>query len=343
MSAIRQAKNLPAALDGYLNAPAKSPLHPIIEEDLEWLARRDNHHIISFTDDNYPPLLKELRDPPCLLFALGKAEVARLPCLAVVGARKSSREGIRNAHSFATALGQRGLCIASGLAYGIDAAAHQAALRLRQPTVAVIGTGIDIVYPPAHRALAEEISEAGLIISTFARRTKPLRHHFPQRNAIISGISLGVLVVEAGEHSGALITARTAGEQGREVFALPGSIHSPCSKGCNRLIRDGAKLVESCQDILAEIEPLFKSHQRVLKTETEQAISAEEKIDSSQLSDMAQQLLSSIGYHPTHPDQLAQETDIGVANINGALSELELIGLIERENGLYRRTGAPVA
>ena len=322
---------LPAALDKYFSSPTQSPLHPIIEEDLAWLAKSSDHHIICFNDDNYPPLLKELRDSPCLLFAVGKGEVAKIPSFAIVGARKASREGIYNARSFATALAECGLVITSGLAYGIDAAAHQAALKRKLPTIAVIGTGIDLVYPTAHTKLAREISESGLIVSIFPRGAKPLRPHFPQRNAIISGISLGTLVVEAGERSGALITARTAAEQGREVFALPGSIHSLGSRGSNRLIRDGAKLVEKHEDILVEIEPLFKSHKSSLKVEP--AIAVEEP----QLGSTAQQLLSSIGYHPIHPDQLVEETQMTVASISGALSELEITGLVERQNGLYRR------
>jgi len=339
VAAIQQMDNLPSSLSSYLNSPTQSPLHPLIEEDLEWLAKNSNHHIICFNDDNYPPLLKELADPPCLLFALGKGEMARIPAFAIVGARKASREGIYNARNFATALAECGLVITSGLAYGIDAAAHQAVLKQKLPTIAVIGTGIDVVYPAAHTNLAREISETGLIVSIFPRGAKPLRHHFPQRNAIISGISLGVLVVEAGERSGALITARMAAEQGREVFALPGSIHSLSSKGCNKLIRDGAKLVEKHQDILAEIEPLFKSHKSALKTESTIAMekAVEEKAPDSQLGSTAQQLLSSISYHPIHPDQLVEETQLTVASISGALSELELTGLVERQNGLYRR------
>ena len=321
---------LPPAVERYLTAPHKSPLHPIIEKDLEWMEQRDNHHIISFEDENYPPLLKEVDNPPYILFALGDPAVARFPSFAIVGSRKPSREGIENATGFSAGLTKSGLCITSGLAYGIDAAAHKASIAQGGRTLAVIGTGIDITYPAVHLSLAQEIAKQGLILAIFPRGTKPLRQNFPQRNPIISGISLGVLVVEAGIHSGALITARAAAEQGREVCAIPGSIHSPVAKGCNKLIREGARLVEDCNDILEEIEPLFKSHRQNLPTER--------RVPSSQLSSEAQQLIGHISHHPIHPDQLVENIDLSAHKIMAALTELEITGLIEQQNGLYRRT-----
>lgn len=335
-----QYARLPPELQDYLDSPHGSPLYARIEEDLDWLHGSDHRHIIVSTDPHYPPLLKEINDAPCLLFAIGDISLLQFPALAIVGSRKPSREGIENATHFASRLAQQGLCIISGLAYGIDAAAHQASLRCKGRTIAIIGTGMDIVYPQAHLSLAKQIAAQGLILSSFPRKTKPLKQNFPLRNRIISGMSLGVLVIEAGIQSGALITARLAAEQGREVCALPGSIHSPTTKGCHKLIREGAKLVESYTDILDELEPLFEGY-RMKVSPSSSADERDEAQPSSmptQLSSQAQQLFEQIRHHPIHPDQLAAETDLSIEHITAALTELEICALVAQDNGLYSRT-----
>lgn len=212
-----------------------------------------SHRLVAWDDADYPQVLLQLSDPPPVLYALGDPGLLRRPALAIVGSRNGTPQGCLDAQAFAEALSKAGLAIVSGLAWGIDAAAHRGALREGGSTIAVIGTGADRVYPARNRSLAREIAEKGLIVSEFVPGTPPIKANFPRRNRIISGLARGVLVVEATLSSGSLITARLAGEQGREVFAVPGSIHSPFARGCHRLIRDGAKLVETAQDILEEL------------------------------------------------------------------------------------------
>lgn len=230
------------------DGPDKERLTP----SLEWLQQSGNQ-LITLADANYPASLLEIPDPPPLLYV--KGDVARLnqPIIGIVGSRNATPQGLKNAESFAQALSEAGWCIASGLALGIDGAAHRGALLGKGSTIAVVGTGLDIVYPARHRELAYEIVEKGVIISEFPLGEPSRSGNFPRRNRIISGLSRGVLVVEANLESGSLITARLAAEQGRDVFAIPGSIHSPLSRGCHRLIKQGAKLVDSIQDILEEL------------------------------------------------------------------------------------------
>jgi DNA processing protein len=223
-----------------------------IARALEWAAV-DNHWIFTLADAGYPQALLRTADPPPLLYVIGKPELLNQSALAIVGSRSATPQGLANAEQFARALAGGGLTIISGLALGIDAAAHRGALQGEASTIAVIGTGADIVYPARNRDLAHAIAEGGAIVSEFALGTPALAANFPRRNRIISGLARGVLVVEAAMQSGSLITARLAGEQGREVFAIPGSIHSPLAKGCHRLIKQGAKLVESAQDVLEEL------------------------------------------------------------------------------------------
>lgn len=223
-----------------------------IAPTLEWL-QKDNTHIITLADSAYPQQLLQISNPPAVLYAIGNLHWLNHPSIAVVGSRSATPQGEKNAEEFATSLCNLGLCVVSGMALGIDGAAHRGALKANGATIAVVGTGLDIVYPARHRDLAHKIAERGLIISEFSLGTPSKAQNFPRRNRIISGLSLGCLVIEANVDSGSLITARLATEQGREVFAIPGSIHSPVAKGCHQLIKQGAKLVENTQDILEEI------------------------------------------------------------------------------------------
>jgi len=223
-----------------------------VDAALDW-AHGDDSHLVALSDPRYPKPLLQIGDPPPLLYVRGSPDALSKDLLAIVGSRNATPGGEANAHDFARALADEGLAICSGLARGIDAAAHRGALEGRAGTVAVVGTGIDRVYPAAHRRLAHAIAQHGAIVSELPLGTEVQRSNFPRRNRMIAGLSLGVLVVEAAPHSGSLITARHAAEYGREVMAIPGSIHSPVARGCHRLIREGAKLVESAEDVLAEL------------------------------------------------------------------------------------------
>jgi DNA processing protein len=224
----------------------------LIAPTLKWL-EKDNAHLVTFADSHYPQKLLEISNPPAVLYAIGNLNWLNHPAIAMVGSRSATPQGEKNAEEFAKSLCEQGLCVISGMALGIDGAAHRGALKANGATIAVVGTGLDIVYPARHRDLAHKIAERGLIISEFPLGTPSKAQNFPRRNRLISGLSLGCLVVEANIESGSLITARLSAEQGREVFAIPGSIHSPVTKGCHQLIKQGAKLVESVQDILEEI------------------------------------------------------------------------------------------
>lgn len=227
-----------------------------IKPTLDWL-KKDNAHIVTLADSEYPQKLLEISNPPAVLYAIGNLPWLNHPSLAIVGSRSATPQGEKNAEEFAASLCHLGLCVVSGMALGIDGAAHRGALKANGATIAVVGTGLDIVYPARHRDLAHKIAERGLIISEFPLGTPSKAQNFPRRNRLISGLSLGCLVVEANIDSGSLITARLSTEQGREVFAIPGSIHSPVAKGCHQLIKQGAKLVENTQDILEEIKSLL--------------------------------------------------------------------------------------
>lgn len=211
------------------------------------------HRLVAWDDDDYPRALLELHDPPLALYAIGRVELLARPAIAIVGSRHATPQGAEDAEAFARTLAEAGLTVVSGLAQGIDAAAHRGALDTPSSTIAVMGTGPDRVYPASHRDLAHAIAGRGLVVTQFAPGTPPLKANFPMRNRLIAGLAKGVLVVEAAPGSGSLITARLAVEQGRDVFAMPGSIHSPLSKGPHKLIREGAKLVETAQDVLVEL------------------------------------------------------------------------------------------
>lgn len=240
-----QAAGIPASVTQYRYKNYQDK----VNQALQWQETKD-HFIMTFHDPQYPPLLKEIHDPPMILFVKGEIEILSTPQIAIVGARKPTEEGLYNAHLFATELALAGLTVTSGLALGIDQAAHHATVKIEKPTIAVLGTGLNEIYPRAHAPLSEEILQKdGALVSEYPLHMPPKAQNFPRRNRIIAGLSLGTLVIEAAQKSGSLITARLSMEENREVFAIPGSIHQPQSRGCHQLIREGAALVESTIDI----------------------------------------------------------------------------------------------
>ena len=286
---------------------------------LEWLRHADNQ-IVTLADLDYPQRLLEITDPPPLLYLKGRRDLLNSPGLAIVGSRNATPQGLVNAKSFAHNLADAGLTIISGLAAGIDAAAHQGGLIGSGSTLAVIGTGLDIVYPARNKLLAHNIAEQGAIISEFALGTAAIASNFPRRNRIISGMSLGCLIVEAALQSGSLITARLAVEQGREVFAIPGSIHSPLARGCHALLKQGAKLVESAQDILEELRwPVMNPSTAVSP-------------------DINDPLLNAMGFEPLHLDTLVERSGLTAQTVSAMLLERELMGRVAvLPGGLYQR------
>ncbi len=287
----------------------------------------ERHHTVRLGDDDYPELLSNIPDPPELLYVLGDIDALHMPSIAIVGSRNPTRGGVRNAHDFASHLGKTGFTIVSGLAQGIDTAAHRGALDAGAPTVAFLGTGIDRVYPAANRDLAHEIVSNGALVSEFPLGTQPRGWHFPRRNRLISGASLGTLVVEAARRSGSLITARLAGEQGREVFALPGSIHNPLARGCHQLIRSGAKLVETSEDILGELAPLVG---HLLQTAEEST--QKDEPESARDPDYAR-LLEVIGHDPVSIETLSEQSGLTIDQVSSMLLILELDGKVDALSG----------
>ena len=296
------------------------------DRDRAWLLE-DNHHYIKPDEDAWPSMFTELRDAPDSLYINGSPDLLNLPALAIVGSRNPTDRGERNAFEFARHLGAAGFCIVSGLAQGIDAAAHRGALAAGAPTVAFLGHGVDRVYPAANRDLAREIAASGALVSEFPLGMHPHRSLFPQRNRLISGISLGTLVVEAARRSGSLITARLAAEQGREVFAIPGSIHNPLSRGCHLLIKQGAKLVETADDIVAELAPLV-GHMLQLSVE-----SKESPIEPGEPDADHNELLQLLGHDPTSADELVERSGLTIDQVSSILLILELEGKIEKLSG----------
>ena len=292
----------------------------------EW-SKEPHNNIICPGDADYPELLEQIQSPPSQLYVRGDPGLLQMPALAIVGSRNPTEGGARNAFEFARHLGQSGFCIVSGLAEGIDTAAHRGALAGGAATIAFLGHGIDRVYPAANRDLAHEIAARGALVSEFPLGTHPHKSLFPQRNRLISGISLGTLVIEAARRSGSLITARYAGEQGREVFALPGSIHNPLARGCHQLIKQGAKLVETADDIVAELAPLA-THvlQNTLESTTNEA--PVEAHDGEY-----QQLRKHLSYDPIGVDELAQNSGLTIDQVSSMLLILELEGEIESLSG----------
>ncbi len=307
-----------------------------IEGDLRWL-EQPGASLLTLGDPRYPPLLAELNDPPPLLFVLGDAELLSQPQLAVVGSRNPTPSGLQNAQAFARELADCGLVITSGLAIGIDAAAHEGALAAGQ-TLAVLGTGPDRVYPASQRDLAHRIASGGALVSEFPPGVGARAEHFPRRNRLISGLSLGTLVVEATPQSGSLITARLAAEQGREVFAIPGSIHNPLARGCHALIRQGAKLVESAQDILEELAPLIGN--RPAPTPTDLTPSGRARSEDEPLDEAYRLLLGHIGHDPMAPDELIARSGLSPQQVAAMLLILELRGqILPCPGGRYCRGG----
>ena len=292
----------------------------VIAPALAWL-EDGNNHIVTLADSDYPQALLNIPDPPLLLYVKGRLDLLNRSALAIVGSRSATPQGINNAEAFAKSLSDAGLCIISGMAHGIDAAAHRGALRGQGSSIAIVGTGLDKVYPAANRDLAHALAQQGALISEFPLGTPPLAANFPRRNRLISGMSLGCLVVEASLQSGSLITARLALEQGRDVFAIPGSIHAPQSKGCHALLKQGAKLVETAQDILEELGGLLVSPAQGANSEGP---------DSA--------LLEHLGFDPVDVDTLSVRCGLTIAELSAMLLTLELNGRIcVLPGGLYQR------
>lgn len=283
-----------------------------LSADLAWLAA-DGHALIPYTDARYPAALRDIPQAPVALFCKGKVALLTEPQVAIVGARSASPQGLENAKAFASELSRRGLVITSGLALGIDGAAHRGALEGGGATIAVCATGLDRVYPARHQALAREIAARGLLVSEFPVGVEALAENFPRRNRIIAGLALGTLVVEAALESGSLITARYASEQGREVFAIPGSIHNPMARGCHRLLRNGAKLTETADDVLAELAPQLRAS----------LASAEPRTTAPH-----PELLAALGDTPQSADDLATRCPMDIGSLSAALLELELGGWV---------------
>ena len=317
-----------------------------------WLAEAEGRSIVTLADAAYPRVLLEMSDPPLLLYLQGRTDLLAHPqCLAVVGSRNPTPQGELTAHDMSRALAAAGVCIVSGMALGVDGAAHSGALDAAGATIAVVGTGLDRVYPRRHLALAHRIAQSGLLVSEFALGSSPAPANFPKRNRIIAGLSQGTLVVEAALASGSLITARLAAEMGREVFAIPGSIHAPQAKGCHALIRQGAKLVETAQDVLEDMRMLASA----APVQSRQAVPAEppalgasdasaprtdqggEAVPAGVCGPQAS-LLAQMGYHPLSLDALQARTGHAAADLQAWLMELELDGHIARvPGGLFQR------
>ena len=278
------------------------------------------NHILTIADSDYPQSLLNISDPPLLLYVKGRLDLLNHASLAIVGSRNATAQGLRNAESFAHALSDAGLTIASGMAHGVDTAAHIGGLRGKGSSIAVVGTGLDKVYPSSNRDLAHQLAATGSIISEFPLGTPPLAHNFPRRNRIISGLSLGCLIVEASLQSGSLITARMALEQSREVFAIPGSIHSPQAKGCHTLIKQGAKLVENPGDILEELTWLSSAPA------------------SSNVAQDTHPIFIHLGFDPVDIDSLSQRSGLTIEDLSAILLQLELAGQVTTlAGGMYQR------
>ena len=309
-----------------LAALDSEPVANAVARALAWAAE-PGHAVITLADETYPRLLLEIADPPPLLYARGRVELLQRSAIAIVGSRNATQQGAANAEAFARTLSEAGLTIVSGLALGIDAAAHRGGLQGAGSTVAVLGTGIDIIYPQRNAALAAEIAVRGLIVSEFPLGSAPSAQNFPRRNRLISGLARGCLVVEAAVASGSLITARAAADQGRDVFAVPGSIHSPLAKGCHVLIKSGAKLVESAEDVLSELSGFrpsgFASTREPSRAANEQAAGG---------------LLAHMGHDPVDVDSLCSRAGLSAEQVSSELLRLELDGRVAAlPGGLYQR------
>jgi DNA processing protein len=307
-----------------------------IESDLEWLSH-PNHHLLCWDDDAYPVLLRRIPDPPAALFIEGDPGCLWQPQIAIIGSRNPTAGGLDHARDFAATLARQGMTITSGLASGIDTAAHQAALDAGALTIAVNGTGLDQVYPASSRGAARRISTQCAMISELPLGSPPRRQHFPSRNRIISGLSLAVLVIEAGLNSGTLITARKAAEQGRDVFALPGSLNNPMAKGCHRLIREGARLVETTADIMQELGPVAAELQMEIRQRLDLPGETHKKTvrGKENLLDDAdyRTVWEALGYDPKPVDTIIEQTRLSSREISSMLLIMELKGMVKKHDG----------
>ena len=329
----------PAAWQAVLDAAKvqslqQAPAHlaPLTASVWQWLEEHPQRAVVALGDPRYPAALLALPDPPLLLYAEGRLDLLAAPALAVVGSRNPSAQGTENARAFARDLSNAGLTVVSGLALGIDGAAHAGALEGPAGTVAVVGTGLDATYPTRHKALARRIAEEGLLLSEFTLGTPPKAEHFPQRNRIIAALGLGTLVVEAALQSGSLITARLALDCGREVYAIPGSIHAAQSRGCHALIKQGAKLVESTQDILDELPLSLGTAPQAAEAFVGMPI-AESVAASEAHAESTDPILQALGHGPASFDTLQLRTGWGADQLNVRLLDLELAGQVERLPG----------
>ncbi|HRQ65791.1 MAG TPA: DNA-processing protein DprA [Xanthomonadaceae bacterium] len=323
---------VPQAARAFIATPDRNR----IAADLAWLAE-PGHHLIRADSEDFPALLAQSPQPPAALYVDGDPDLLWHPQIAVIGSRNPSAAGRDHARAFAGALARSGLLITSGMADGIDAEAHRAALAAGRPTIAVVGSGVDIVYPRKHRTLAAEIATAGAVVSEFPLGVEPRPDHFPRRNRIIAGLSLGTLVVEASLRSGSLITARLASDAGREVFALPGSLHNPMARGCHRLIRDGARLVETADEIVGELEPLAAKLAGMLRSRLEKAApdphpGAGSTADEDDDADY-RRLLDALGHDPATVDELVTRSGLTVESVSSMLLMLELQGRVASGGG----------
>lgn len=310
-----------SALQEYQVSPSASAIGRLVERTLDW-ADHDKRHLVPFADSRYPEPLKEIAVPPLLLSVQGDVDILSRPQIAIVGSRNPSVTGAETARAFARQLARCGLIVTSGMALGIDGCSHAGALDADIGTIAVMATGPDQIYPRRHKPLARQIVEQGALVTEFPIGTTPRAPYFPQRNRIISGLSLGVLVVEAAVRSGSLITAKYAMEQGREVFSIPGSIHNPMTKGCHELIRQGAKLVESVDDMLEELAPLLASDREFPEP-------IPDNPHREELTGLPQKILQLLTYEVTSMDLLVERSQMNIADLTPLLMQLELEGRIK--------------
>lgn len=318
----------------------RRPDRDALQRALDWL-RQPNCHLLGWHDPDYPPLLRRISSPPLALFIEGDPTLLWRAGVAVVGSRRPSAGGRDHARTFARALAASGTAVISGMAAGVDAAAHQAALALADgSTVAVVGTGPDLAYPPGHSDLRAHIATRGAVVSEHLPGTLAKAAHFPSRNRILAGLALGTLVVEAGERSGALITARLAADCGREVFAIPGSIHNPMARGCHRLIREGATLVETADEVLQALAPLAGELAGFLRERLAGSVSrphVDPGEPSAPLNPDYQPLWLALGHDPTSMDSLVERTGLTAAELSSMLLVMELDGRVAVEHGRYSR------
>lgn len=327
-AALAQAKREAARCDA-ARAWLRQPDAAVLAADRAWLAQ-PGHRLLRCDEADFPPQLETIDKPPAALFVAGRVDLLLYPQVAIVGSRNATSAGLATARRFAQALGSAGFVITSGMADGIDGAAHTAALAVDLPTVAVIGTGVDKVYPRKHQDLARQIAAQGALVSELPLGTSARAEHFPQRNRIISGLSLGTLVIEADLRSGSLITARLAAEQAREVFAVPGSIHNPLARGCHKLIRDGARLVETADEVTQILAPAARALGLELNERLERAGASPAAATGGWRSDPEYgALLQALGYDPADMDDLVGRTGQSASALSSMLLMLELEGLVE--------------